>query len=168
MAYIEQMKKIIPFVTCELSFCQNVCELVFSVNVTVLIFWVEISPVKQSIQSNFVGPWNMPHCGTSTFDNHLDYCLIVLKDMQHSTGTRMCCIWWNVMNVCLSDVGVLDRDGALHVWLDNCRRVSAWLSLGSNCSVRYGMKYSITKFQSVRTEFRPCVNLHREKWFQLL
>ena len=37
--------------------------------------------------------------------------------------------------VCLIGVGVL------HVWLDNCRRVSPWLSLGSICSVRYGMKY---------------------------
>ena len=83
----------------------------------------------------------MPHCGTSTFDNHLDYCLIVLKDIQHSIGIRMRCIWWNVINVCWNDVVLLDRDEVMHVWLDNCRRVSPWLSLRSICSVRYGMKY---------------------------
>ena len=83
----------------------------------------------------------MPHCGTSTFDNYLDYCLIVHKDIRHSTGIRTRCIWWNVINVCRNDVGVLDWDGVVHVRLDNCRRVSPWLSPGSICSVRYGMKY---------------------------
>ena len=34
MADIEQMKKIVPLITCEISFGQNVCELMFSVNVT--------------------------------------------------------------------------------------------------------------------------------------
>ena len=80
----------------------------------------------------------MPHCGTWTFDNHLNYCL---KDIQHSTEIRMRCIWWNVINVCWNDVGVLDWDRVMHVWLDNCRRVSPWLSLGFIISVRYGMKY---------------------------
>ena len=41
-------------------------------------------------------------------------------------------------------------DGVMHVRLDNCRRVSPWLSLGSICSVRYGMKYFITKSQRVK------------------
>ena len=45
-----------------------------------------------------------------------------------------------MINVCWNDVGVLDWDGVMHDWLDNCRRVSPWLSLGSICSVRYGMK----------------------------
>ena len=38
-------------------------------------------------------------------------------------------------------VGVLDWDGVMHVWFDNMRRVSPWLSLGSFCSAQYGMKY---------------------------
>ena len=33
MANVEQMKKIVPFVTCEITFGQNVCELMFAVNV---------------------------------------------------------------------------------------------------------------------------------------
>ena len=35
----------------------------------------------------------------------------------------MRCTWWNVINVCWNDVGVLDWDGVIHVWLDNRRRV---------------------------------------------
>ena len=37
-ANFEQMKKIIPLITCEISFSQYVCDLVFGVNVTDLIF----------------------------------------------------------------------------------------------------------------------------------
>ena len=55
-----------------------------------------------------MGPSKMSHCGTSTFDNDFNYCLIVLKDIQHRIVTRMRCIWWNVINVCWNDVGVLD------------------------------------------------------------
>ena len=53
MADVEQMKKIVPFVTCEIAFGQNVCELMFGVNVG-FIFWVQINRVKQPIQSNSV------------------------------------------------------------------------------------------------------------------
>ena len=77
MAVIKQMKKIVPLITREITFGWNVCDLVFGVNVMDLDCWVQIDPVKQPIQSNSVGPWNMSHCGTSTFDNHFDYRLIV-------------------------------------------------------------------------------------------
>ena len=33
MADIAQMKKIVPLITCEIPFGQNVCELLFGVNV---------------------------------------------------------------------------------------------------------------------------------------
>ena len=55
MADVEQAKKIIPFVTCEITFGHNVCELVFDVNVTVLNFSIKINPVKQPILGNSVG-----------------------------------------------------------------------------------------------------------------
>ena len=55
MADIEQMKKIVPLITCEIPFSQHVSELVFGVNVTDLNFRIEINPVKQPIQSNSVG-----------------------------------------------------------------------------------------------------------------
>ena len=56
MADIEQMKKIIPLITREISFGQDVCELVFGVDVPDLNFRIQIDPVKQPIQSNSVGP----------------------------------------------------------------------------------------------------------------
>ena len=34
MADVEQMKKIVPFVTCEITFSQSVCELMFGINVS--------------------------------------------------------------------------------------------------------------------------------------
>ena len=55
MADIEQMKKLVPLITCEIPFGQHVCELMFGVNVTDLNFGVQIYPVKQRIQSNSVG-----------------------------------------------------------------------------------------------------------------
>ena len=55
MASIEQMKKIVPLITCEIPFSQHVCEMVLGVNVTDLNLGVQINPVKQPIQSNSVG-----------------------------------------------------------------------------------------------------------------
>ena len=49
MADAEQMKKIVPFVTCEITFGQNVCELMFGVNVTNLNFRIKINIVKKLI-----------------------------------------------------------------------------------------------------------------------
>ena len=55
MADVEQMKKIVPFVTCEIPFCQHVCKLMFGVNVPDLNLVVQINSVKQPIKSNSVG-----------------------------------------------------------------------------------------------------------------
>ena len=63
MADVEQMKKIVPLVTCGITIGQNVCELMFGVNVSNFNFRIKIIPVKQPIQSNSVGS--------------LDTCLIV-------------------------------------------------------------------------------------------
>ena len=136
---LNKWRRLVPLITFEISFGQHVCELMFGVK-TDLGLGVQMNLVKQPIEGSSVGPWNMPHCGTSTYDNHLDHCFVV-KDIQHSAGVRMRCIWWNVINVCWNVVGVLDWDGVVHVWLDTCRRVSPWLSLQSISSVRYGMKY---------------------------
>ena len=52
---LDKMRKIIPFVTCEITFGQNVCELMFGINVSKLNFRIEINSVKQPIQSDSVG-----------------------------------------------------------------------------------------------------------------
>ena len=83
----------------------------------------------------------MSHCGTSTSDNFFDYRLIVLKDIQHGTNTRMHCVGWNVVNVSWNHIGVLALDGVVHVCLGRLQRVSPELFLGLFNLVRYGMKY---------------------------
>ena len=90
MADIEQMKKIVPLITCEMTFGLYVCELMFGVDVFDLDLGVQIDSIKQPIKSNSVGSGNMSHCVTPAFDYHLNHGFIVLKDIQHSIGTRMC------------------------------------------------------------------------------
>ena len=70
MADVKKMKKIVPFVTCEITFGQNVCELMFGINVSSLNFRIKINPVKQPIQSNSVGSWYMSRCGIPAFYYH--------------------------------------------------------------------------------------------------
>ena len=79
MANVKQAQQMIPFVTCEISLCQYVCELVFVVNVFDLDFRVQIDSIEKPIKRNYVGPGNMSHCGTPSFDNHLNHCFVVLK-----------------------------------------------------------------------------------------
>ena len=55
MAVVEQMKKTVPLITCEIAHGQNVSELMFGVDVPDLNFGIWVIPVKQPIQSNSVG-----------------------------------------------------------------------------------------------------------------
>ena len=135
-------------------------------NVTDLDLGVQIDSVKQPIHSNSVGPWNMSHRGTSACDDHLNHGLIVLKDIQHGIGTRMCSVWWNVINIGPIEIGVRGWNLFSLVWLRICRQVSPWLShiFGFVGLARWGMKYfnhQIPKSKSGK--YRPCVNLHQEK-----
>ena len=65
MADVEQTQKMIPFITCEISLCQNVCELVLGVNLFDLDLGVQIDSIGQPIKSNSVGSGNMSHCRAS-------------------------------------------------------------------------------------------------------
>ena len=156
MADVEQMKKIVSFVTCEITFGQNVCDLMFGINVSDLDFGIHIDPIKQLIQSNFVGPWYMSHFGTPVFYYHLNHGFIVLKDIQHSTGNSMCSAWWNVINVSWIEIDVRDWNLCSHVWLSISRQVSPWPSyiFGFVGLLWYRMKYfnyQITKNKSGNT-----------------
>ena len=62
MANIEQTQQVIPLMTCEISFGQDVCKLVLGVEVSYLDLGVQINSIKQPIKSNSVGPGNMSHC----------------------------------------------------------------------------------------------------------
>ena len=84
MADIEQAQQMIPFVTCETSFGKDVGKLVFGVDVFDLDFWVQVDSIEQSIKRNSVGPGNMSHCWTPSFNDHLDHCFVVFKHIQQS------------------------------------------------------------------------------------
>ena len=43
---IEQAQQMLPFVTCEISFGQNVGKLVFGVDVLDLHFWVQVDSIE--------------------------------------------------------------------------------------------------------------------------
>ena len=84
----------------------------FGVNVLNLKFRIKINSVKQPIQSNSWGSWHMSH----------DF--IVLKDIQHSIGTRRFHAWWNVINVGQIRIGVRGWNLFSHVWLRVADRFS--------------------------------------------
>ena len=47
MADVQQIKKIVPLIACEISFCPYVCKLVFGVDLLDLNFGAQINSVKQ-------------------------------------------------------------------------------------------------------------------------
>ena len=55
---------------------------VFGVDVLDLDYEVQVDSIKQPIKTNSVGSGNMSHCGTPSFNDHLDHCFIVLKHIQ--------------------------------------------------------------------------------------
>ena len=61
MANVKQTRKMIPFITCEISLGQYVCELVFGVDIFDLDLGVQVDSIKQPIKNNSVGSRNMSH-----------------------------------------------------------------------------------------------------------
>ena len=92
MANVEQTQKMIPLITRETSFGQNVCELVFGVDVFDLDFGVQINSIEQPIKRNSVGSWHVSHRWTSALNDHFDHCLIVFKDVQLRLALRRMCV----------------------------------------------------------------------------
>ena len=82
MADIKQGQQMIPFITCEIPFRQDVCELVFGVDVFDLDFGVQINSIEQPIKSNSVSSGDVSHCWTSAFHYHLDNSFVVFKHIQ--------------------------------------------------------------------------------------
>ena len=82
MANIKQAQQMIPLITREIPFGQNVGKLVFGVDVFDLDFGVQINSIEQPIKSNSVSSGNMSHCWTPSFNDHFDHSFIVLKHIQ--------------------------------------------------------------------------------------
>ena len=79
MADVEQTEKMVPLITCEVPFSQDVCELFFGVDVLDLNIRIQLNSVKQPVLSNSVGSGYVSHCWTSVFDDHFNHCFAVLK-----------------------------------------------------------------------------------------
>ena len=77
---VEQTKKIVPHITCEITLSQKVHKLVFGVHMFGLDFGVQRHPIKQPIQRNSVGSGHVSHSRTSAFDDHFDHRFIVFKN----------------------------------------------------------------------------------------
>ena len=67
MADIDLSHQMIPFITCEIPFCQDVCKLVLGVDVFDLDFRVQVDSIEQPVKSNSMSSGNMSHCWTSAF-----------------------------------------------------------------------------------------------------
>ena len=83
MGVIEQAQQMIPLITCEISFSQNISELVLDVDVFDLDFGVQIDPINQPIKSNSVSPGNMSLCGTRSLHWHFDHWKLLDAKTRH-------------------------------------------------------------------------------------
>ena len=81
MVNIEQAQQMIPLITCAISLGQYGMRVVLGVDVVDLDFGIQVDSIEQPIK-NSVSPGNMSHCGTSAFNNHFNYSLIVLEHIQ--------------------------------------------------------------------------------------
>ena len=88
MANVKQIQQMIPLITCEIPFGQDVCELIFGVNIFDLDFGIQVDSVQQSIKRNSVCLGYVAHCRTSVLDDHLDHRFIILKNVKHRTKWR--------------------------------------------------------------------------------
>ena len=88
MADVEQIQKMIPFITCEISLCQYVCESVLGVNVFDLNLGVQIDSINNQSKATL---WVLETCltvGLLPFMISLDHCFVVFKGVQQSCLTR--------------------------------------------------------------------------------
>ena len=88
MANVKQAQQMIPLITCEIPFGENVSELVFGVDVFDLDLGIQINSIEQPVKCNSMGSGNMSHCWTPSFRNHFDHCFIVFEHIQRSFLTR--------------------------------------------------------------------------------
>ena len=97
---VKHTEKVVPFITGEITFGQDVCELVFGVNIFDLDFLgtkLILSNIQSSADS--VGSGHVSHRRTSVFNDHLDHCFIVFKNVRHGFEVRRFCVCGNVIHM---------------------------------------------------------------------
>ena len=93
MANVEQTQKMVPLITCEISLYQYVCELVFGVNDLIWILGFELILSNNQSRATL---WVLETClnvGLLPFNDHLDHCFVVFKEIQHSFLTKRIRVW---------------------------------------------------------------------------
>ena len=96
---VEQVQKMVPFITRETTLGQHVYHLVFGVSIFDWDLGVYIYSDEQPIQRNSVCPGNMSHRWTSPFDDNFDNCLVILKDVQLRFTMRRICVHRNLIYI---------------------------------------------------------------------
>ena len=94
-----QKQKVVPLISRETSFGQNVSELVFGDNIFDLDLVVQVGSVKQPVKSNTVSSRHMSHRETSSFDCHFDDSFIVFKNVQLRLIVRRMCVCGYVIHL---------------------------------------------------------------------
>ena len=74
---VKRTEKVVPLITGEIAFCQQVRELVFGVNAVDFGFWAKL--ILSNDQSDSVGSGHESHCRTLAFDDNLDHRFIAFK-----------------------------------------------------------------------------------------
>ena len=78
---------------------QQVCELFFGAYIFNVDLWVHVLSVEQPIERDSVGSGNVFYHWTSSFDDHLDHCLIVFKYVQLCLTLRRICVCDHVIEI---------------------------------------------------------------------
>ena len=128
----------VPLITCEASFGQQVSWLGFGVNKFDSYFGVRVDSVKQPIKSNSVGSGYMCHRRTSAFNDHLHHCFIVLKHVEQA---------W------LRSEKVLRFDNVVHI-----RQL---IILSFSVSLRFGIGVGMFALNLISRRVSPCWNVFR-------
>ena len=56
-----------------------------------------------TVKCNSVGSGKMSHCWTSAFNNHLDHCFTVFRDVEHRTKLRRLHVWGKYRHCIIQD-----------------------------------------------------------------
>ena len=89
----------IPLITCETTLGQYVCKLVFGINIFDLDLRVQVDSVKRPIKCNSVGSGHVSRRRTSAFNDHLDYHIILNKNVKQSAEVRRFCVCGTVIHI---------------------------------------------------------------------
>ena len=82
----------ILLITSETAFRQKIWELVFGTDMFDLDLWVQVDSVKQQIKRDSLGSEHVSHRRTSAFNNHVDCCFTVFKNVMQGAKVRMFCV----------------------------------------------------------------------------